>query len=139
MPTVINGQPTSEQVLRRLADLHEPVALSFSCGKDSIAAWLAMREYGIEIVPVYFWLVPDLEFVNEELAYFEDFFGTHIHRYPNPSFFRLINHFVDQPPERLRFIEAADLYHPRLSADVGRGVGGAGTGQDLEGRRRARR
>lgn len=112
MPTVIKGQPTSEEVLRRLADLDEPVALSFSCGKDSIACWLAMREYGIEIVPVYFWLVPDLKFIDEELAYFEDFFGTHIYRYPNPSFFRLISNLVDQPPERLRVIEAANLPIP---------------------------
>lgn len=112
MPTVIKGQPTSKEVLQTLADLNEPVALSFSCGKDSIAAWLAMREYGIEIVPVYFWLVPDLKFIDDELAYFEDFFGTRICRYPNPSFFRLINHFVHQPPERLRFIEAANLPTP---------------------------
>lgn len=112
MPTVIKGQPTSKEVLQTLADLNEPVALSFSCGKDSIAAWLAMREYGIEIVPVYFWLVPDLKFIDDELAYFEDFFGTRIYRYPNPSFFRLINHFVHQPPERLRFIEAANLPTP---------------------------
>lgn len=112
VPTVIKGQPTSEEVLQTLADLHQPVALSFSCGKDSIACWLAMREYGIETVPVYFWLVPDLRFIDEELAYFEDFFGTHIYRYPNPSFFRLINNFVDQPPERLRVIEAANLPTP---------------------------
>lgn len=112
MPTVIKGQPTSKEVLQRLADLHEPVALSFSCGKDSIAAWLAMREYDIEIVPVYFWLVPDLKFVDEELAYFEDFFGTHIYRYPNPSFYRLISNLVHQTPERLRAIEAANLPIP---------------------------
>ena len=112
MPTVIKGQPTSEEVLQRLADLHEPVALSFSCGKDSIATWLAMLDYGIETVPVYFWLVPDLKFIDDELAYFEDFFGTRIYRYPNPSFFRLINNFVHQPPERLRYIEAANLPTP---------------------------
>lgn len=112
MPTVINGQPTSKEVLQRLKDLDQPVALSFSCGKDSLAAWIAMREYGIEIIPVYFWLVPDLEFVNDELGYFEEFFGTHIYRYPSPSFFRLINGCVDQPPERLRFIEAASLPTP---------------------------
>lgn len=112
MPTIINGQPTSKEILERLAALDQPVALSFSCGKDSIATWLAMREYDIEIVPVYFWLVPDLQFVNDELGYFEDYFGAHIHRYPNPSFFRLINHCVDQPPERLRVIEAANLPTP---------------------------
>ena len=117
MPTVIKGQPTSQEVLQTLADLHEPVALGFSCGKDSIATWIAMREYGIEVVPVYFWLVPDLQFIDDELAYFEEVFETRIHRYPNPSFYRLINSCVDQPPERLRVIEAAHL--PRLPPDMG--------------------
>ncbi|MEY8314135.1 hypothetical protein [Adlercreutzia muris] len=112
MPTVIKGQPTSQEVLQTLADLHEPVALGFSCGKDSIATWIAMREYGIEVVPVYFWLVPDLQFIDDELAYFEEVFETRIHRYPNPSFYRLINSCVDQPPERLRVIEAAHLPTP---------------------------
>lgn len=112
MPTAIKGQPSSGEVLQMLADLHEPVALGFSCGKDSIAAWIAMRDHGIEVVPVYFWLVPHLRFIDDELAYFEGVFGQRIHRYPNPSFYRLVNGFVDQPPERLRFIEAAGLPSP---------------------------
>lgn len=112
MPTIIKGQPTSKQILEKLAALNEPVVLSFSCGKDSIATWLAMREYDIEIVPVYMWIAPDLQFINDELEYFEDFFGTHIYRYPYPSFFRFINNFVFQTPERLRVIEAANLPTP---------------------------
>lgn len=112
MPTKIKGQPTSKEVLQTLADLNQPVALGFSCGKDSIATWLAMREYGIEVVPVYFWLVPNLRFIDEELEYFEGVFGQRIYRYPNPSFYRLINAAVDQPPERLRVIEAAKLPTP---------------------------
>lgn len=112
MPTKIKGQPTSDEVLQRLADMKRPVALGFSCGKDSIATWIAMRRYGIETVPVYFWLVPNLKFVDDELEYFEGKFGQRIHRYPNPSFYRLINGMVDQPPERLRFIEAANLPSP---------------------------
>lgn len=112
MPTIIKGQPTSKEILQTLADLKKPVALSFSCGKDSIAAWLAMQEYGIEVIPFYFWLVPDLQFIDDEIKYFEEFFDTPIHRYPNPSFYRLIHACVDQPPERLRIIEAANLPTP---------------------------
>lgn len=115
MPTVIKGQPTSQEVLQTLADLHEPVALGFSCGKDSIATWIAMREYGIETVPVYFWIVPDLEFINRELDYFEDVFCERIHRYPHPSFYRLVNNCVYQAPERLRVIEAARLPEPSFA------------------------
>lgn len=112
MPTIIKGQPTSKEVLETLAGLNKPVALSFSCGKDSIAAWIALREYDIEVVPFYFWLAPDLQFVDEEIKYFEEVLETRIYRYPNPSFYRLINGCVDQPPERLRVIEAAKLPTP---------------------------
>lgn len=106
MPTVIKGQPTSKEVLQLLKDENRPVALSFSCGKDSIAAWLAMLEYGIEVVPFYFWLVPNLAFIDEELAYFEEFFDTPIHRYPKPSFYRLLNGAVFQSPEHLKVLDA---------------------------------
>lgn len=116
MPTVINGQPTSKEILQKLADMDEPIVLSFSCGKDSIAAWLAMREYGIEIVPVYFWAVPGLKFVDDSLEYFEDYFGMRIHRYPNPNFYNMLLDGVHQPPQRARVIEAiaADL-PPRMT------------------------
>lgn len=109
MPTKINGQPTSKEILQTLAELNEPIALSFSCGKDSLAAWLALKEYDIEVIPFYFYLVPELEFINEELKYFEDVFQTRIYRYPNPAFFRLVGNCCMQPPERIPTIVAMDL------------------------------
>ena len=112
MPTVIKGQPTSEEVLRRLKEEGRPVVLSFSCGKDSLAAWVAMERHGIEVVPVYLWLVPHLSFVEESLAYYERAFGARIRRYPHPSFYRWLNNAVYQAPERLRVIEAARLPTP---------------------------
>lgn len=115
MPTEIKGQPTSSEILARLAKEGRPVALSFSCGKDSIATWLALLDYGIEVVPCYFWLVPDLHFIAEELEYFEEVFDTRIHRLPNPAFYRLMANAVYQPPERAATIEAVDLYVPDQS------------------------
>jgi hypothetical protein len=112
MPTVIKGQPTSEEVRRELAEKGEPVLLAFSCGKDSLAAWIALEDVGVEVVPAYLWLVPNLDFVNDSLSYFEDLFGKRIARYPHPSFYRLINHAVFQAPEHLRVIEAAKLPTP---------------------------
>lgn len=113
MPTVIKGQPPSTEIRQKLADLNEPVGLAFSCGKDSIAAWLAMKEAGIkEIVPVYWWTIPDLSFVNESLKYYEDVFETHIFRLPHPSFYRFLAYGVCQPPERIRVIEAANIIIP---------------------------
>lgn len=58
---------------------HGPTALlAFSRGKDSIAAWLTLRKYFDNVVPLFWYLVPDLEFELESLDYFERFFGTKI-------------------------------------------------------------
>ncbi len=112
MTTVIRNQGTSAEVRRRLAEEGKPVLLAFSCGKDSIAAWCAMRDEGIDVIPAYLYYVPGLTWINEELDYFEQKFGTRIYRYPHPSLYRWLNNFVYQAPERLRYIEAAQLPTP---------------------------
>lgn len=126
MTTVIRNQGTSLAVREKLAADGRPVLLAFSCGKDSIAAWLAMRDMGIEVVPAYLYYVPGLRFVDEELDYFEQKFQTRIKRYPHPSLYRWLNNAVFQAPERLRYIEAARLPEPSyeqmwdfIRADVG--------------------
>lgn len=114
MTTVVKGQPTSEEVRARLAALDEPVFLAFSCGKDSIAAWLAMQEAGIkEIIPVYLYHVPGLQFIEDQIAYFEDKFEAKIHQYPSPFLYRALNALMFQSPgDRLDIIEAAQLPSP---------------------------
>jgi 3'-phosphoadenosine 5'-phosphosulfate sulfotransferase (PAPS reductase)/FAD synthetase len=99
-------------VIARLAAENRSVLLAFSCGKDSIATWIALEDAGIEIVPCYLWYVPHLQFIEEELAYFEDVFGKRINRYPHPSFYRWLADCVMQPPERLRVLEAANFGKP---------------------------
>lgn len=94
MTTVIRNQGTSLAVREKLAADGRPVLLAFSCGKDSIAAWLAMRDMGIEVVPAYLYYVPGLRFVDEELDYFEQKFQTRIKRYPHPSLYRWLNNAV---------------------------------------------
>lgn len=85
------------------------VLLSFSMGKDSLAAWLAIREHFERIEPYYLYRVPGLELIEEALTYFEAKLGTHIHRLPHPALYRQLNNFVFQPPERCRVIEDARL------------------------------
>lgn len=112
MTTVIRNQGTSGEVRQKLHDEGEPVLLAFSCGKDSIATWLALEDAGVQVVPCYMYYVPGLRFVDEEIDYFEQHFGQRIHRYPHPSLYRWINNAVYQAPERLRVIEAANLPTP---------------------------
>jgi hypothetical protein len=49
----------------------ERALLSFSAGKDALAAALALREHYEEVVPFYMYLVPGLPFVEESLDYYE--------------------------------------------------------------------
>jgi hypothetical protein len=55
------------------------------------------------------YLVPDLEFVEASLRYYEKFFGQHIIRVPHPSLYRTLNNYVFQPPERVAFIQSCRL------------------------------
>lgn len=112
MPTVIKGQPTSAEVIERLKADGRPVLLAFSCGKDSLGAWCALREDGIDVIPAYLWYLPHLAFVDDEIAHYEKLFGTKIHRYPHPSFYRMIAEGIDQPPARLRAIAQLDMIEP---------------------------
>lgn len=122
--------PHGTALLEQLAERSPTVLLAFSRGKDSIVAWLAMRDSGLfkRIIPYHMFLVPGLQFERESLDYFEQFFGTKIHEVPHPSLYRLLRNCVFQPPERLAILEAAGLPNidyldviDELCADLGLG------------------
>lgn len=96
-----NSAELCEQMSRKC----DTALLAFSTGKDSIASWLQMRKYFKRIIPFYKYHVPGLKFVEENLAYYEDFFGCHIYRLPSPALFRWLTYCVHQPPERVKYIE----------------------------------
>jgi hypothetical protein len=100
---------SSEELLEYMSERTDTIMMSFSCGKDSIGAWLACRKHFKRIVPYYLWSIPGMDFVESSLEYYEDYFGTPIIRLPHPSFFRMINGYVFQPPERLKLINAIDF------------------------------
>jgi len=103
------GIPSGEEVIRIVRQQQPETLLSFSTGKDAIAAWLAIRDSFDAVYPYYLYSVPGLEFVEESLDYYERFFGVHIARYPHPSLHRMLNNFVFQPPERCTVIAQANL------------------------------
>lgn len=112
MPITIDGITSSAQIRAELAAEGKPVLLGFSRGKDSLAAWLAMRDAGIEVVPYHLYLVPGLKFIDDSLKFYEDFFDTPILNLPHPTLYRWLNHFMFQPPERCAVIEAAQFPEP---------------------------
>lgn len=100
------------EIIERIKAETDTIFLGFSCGKDSIAAWLMLREHFETIIPFYMYLVPDLEFIDRSIRYYEEYFGCHIHRLPHPSLYRMLNRFVYQPPERIRVIRATGFPEP---------------------------
>lgn len=112
MTTIIKGQQTSAEVRERLKADGRPVALACSLGKDSLAAWVALEEAGVEVVPVYFWTIPNLPLIQENIEQVEGIFGVRIHQCPHPRFFRMLNKHVLQPPERSNIIQTANLESP---------------------------
>ncbi len=96
-------------LIERVRELSgDTILLSFSRGKDSIAMWLYLRPH-FEIVPYYLDWIPGLSWVDESLAYYEAFFGQHIIRLPHPLFWKYLNSFFFQPPERVAIIRAIDF------------------------------
>ena len=100
---------SSAELCQQMAQECDTAILAFSTGKDSIAAWLQMRKYFKRIVPYYCSCVPGLEFVEKSLAYYEDFFGTHIYRLPHRSLYRWLRGMVFQSPPHVTKVEALDL------------------------------
>ena len=102
----------SLDTIRAIQDRTPTILLAFSCGKDAVATWLECRRHFARIIPFYMYLVPGLSFVDEALAYYEDFFGAKIHQLPHPSMYRMLNNLVFQAPQNIAVIEAADLAEP---------------------------
>lgn len=114
----LKGVPSSLEIREALAAENRPVCVAFSGGKDCIAAEIALQEAGIETVLAHLYLIPGqvpgetLRFVEDGLKYFEDLWQKPIHRYPHPSFYRLLNNLIYQAPENCAVIEAAQLPTP---------------------------
>ena len=62
-----------EQIVAEIVSKTDTVLLGMSCGKDSIAAWLAIKPHFRRIVPYHMHLVPDLEFVERGIRHCEEF------------------------------------------------------------------
>ena len=98
---------SGEQTIDFVANRQKKTLLAFSCGKDAVAAWLAIRDRFDEVIPYYLYLVPHLEFVDESIDYYERFFGVKITQLPHTSVNRMLNNLVFQPPQNCRVIEDA--------------------------------
>lgn len=100
---------SGEALVSRMASENSTCLLSFSRGKDSIAAYLAIRDKFERVVPYFYNVVPGLEFIEESLTYYEQKMGTHIIRLPAPGFYRQLEGLLYQPPDTVDMIRRLGL------------------------------
>lgn len=114
-----NGWPIDGDLLRQIKAQSPNLLIAFSCGKDSIAMLLHILESGVykmdEMRLYYMYLVPGLEFVEEGIHYFENYFNTKIERIPHPSLMRMIKNLVFCSPERWATVQSFGLRNREYS------------------------
>lgn len=87
----------------------DTVILSFSGGKDSLAAWAALRAAGFtRIIPVFHELVPGLECVETHLRHVEETLQTRIVRLPHPFLTWCLREAAFQPPVQAALLATLD-------------------------------
>lgn len=86
-----------DQKVKDLLTQQEQVTIGLSMGKDSLACALILKDLGVKFIPFYFYHVPDLEFVNKQIEYYQDVFKTEIIQLPHPMLYDRIRHQDFQP------------------------------------------
>lgn len=100
--------PDSESLIEIVKQRTDTILLSFSMGKDSLAMWLYLRPH-FRIIPYYMYMVPGLRSDEGPLAYYENWFDTHIIRMPHPLLYSQLRDLVYQPPDRVARILDMEL------------------------------
>lgn len=105
-----NDFASSEELTEYMSEICDGQGiLSFSMGKDSIAAYIQMKKYFDEVHLVFLYAVPGLQFLERSLAYYEEKFQQRIIRMPQPTFYAMINNGVFNPPNARAVVDELRL------------------------------
>lgn len=85
------------------------IILSFSGGKDSLAAMCVLEAIGTPVQMFYMQMIPGLSFVDEYLEYLEEVFGQKIMRVQHPQLYHWLRTYGGQPPHRRFLIDIIDM------------------------------
>lgn len=112
---VAEAKPIGTEATRRLCEEIAQLTsgtclLGFSRGKDSIAAWIYLKQFFHTIIPFHCAAVPHLSFVNTSLDYYEDVFKTKITRCLGGEISTAIQNLIFQPLESEDEIDALELW-----------------------------
>jgi len=105
------GTEKSRKVCEAVAETSSGICLfGFSRGKDSIAAWLYLRNFFHRIIPFHCTSVPHLGFIDRSLAYYEELFQTKIYRFLSGECSAALGRLVWQPPGCEEEIDRMELW-----------------------------
>ena len=76
--------------------------LHFSCGADSVACYLRLREYGIKPILVYHYFIKDLPMVKNYIDWFEKKYNERIYQFPSTLFSKNMDNALYQYPVKAR-------------------------------------
>ena len=76
--------------------------LHFSCGADSVAAYLKLKENEIKPICIYHYFIKDLPLHKNYIDWFEKKFNEHIYQFPSVLFIEMFDRMLFQYPVKAR-------------------------------------
>jgi len=76
--------------------------LHFSCGADSVACYLRLKEFGIKPVLVYNYFLPKLPMVQNYINYFQNEFKERVYQFPSTLYSEMMDRALFQLPVKAR-------------------------------------
>jgi len=87
--------------------------LHFSCGADSIASYLKLKEHGINPICVYHYFIKDLPMIKNYIDWFEKKFNERIYQFPSTLFTEMFDRALYQYP-----LKAREKFRNRIGSDM---------------------
>ena len=76
------------EIIKRMKDANiKNVSIGFSTGKDSLVGYDILKKAGFNVIPIFYYIVPDLNFVEDNIRLYERYYNMHIIRLPHPILF----------------------------------------------------
>lgn len=103
-----------KSIIEKLTSL-EKVTIGFSLGKDSLACACVLKQLGIKYIPFYFFHIPNLEFVNDQIDLYSNIFDIEIIQMPHPMLYDNLRHQDFMDKQTADYIAGFDI--PKMTFD----------------------
>ncbi len=110
------------EICRQLKDKGiNRVVLSFSGGKDSIAAWCVLKDCGIRVVPLHFDAYIKCALEDRVMEFYENFFSEKIHRVWHTGVYDSLGQALFKEPWQCGFLQRNGMIGCHKAKNDGQG------------------